>query len=293
MTEIPVLPRHVLGAAAIVAAGTLLIGALAGCDADPAASAAPTPGLHMIANGGHRLAFHLTPGHLPAIVLDAGGGDDSSYWKDIAPKLAAQTGSEIITYDQAGLGASDEVPGPWQVQDAVSDLTAGLTALGATHDVILVSHSHAGEIATYFVNKNPHWLAGAVLVDASLPDFYTDSELARIEAANEEQIAELKKQPSTKETRQLLAVAADYGPMHRAYHQTSWPAATPATVIESAKTPFDTPEDAQLWRDAQAHFAEAAPNRYLVVAENSSHDIPIDRPDVVTDAIDGMAKRLG
>jgi pimeloyl-ACP methyl ester carboxylesterase len=192
-----------------------------------------------------------------------------------------------------GVGASDEAPGPWHVEDAVSDLAAGLTELGATRDVILVSHSLSGEIATSFVNKNPHWVAGSVLVDASLPDFYTDSELTRIEAANSEQIEELKKQPSTKQTRQLIAVAENYGPWHQAYHQMSWPASTPATVIESAKTPFDTPEDAQLWRDAQAHFAEAAPNRYLVIAENSSHDVPIDRPDVVTDAVDGMAERLG
>ena len=293
MTKNFVCRRNVLNATAIVAAGTLLVGAVAGCDADPAATAQPAAGLHMISNGGHRLAFHLTPGHLPAIVLDAGGGADSSYWKDIVPKLSAQTGSEIITYDRAGVGASDEAPGPWHVEDAVSDLTAGLTELGVTHDVILVSHSLSGEIATSFVNKNPRWVAGSVLVDASLPDFYTDSELTRIEAANSEQIEELKKQPSTKQTRQLIAVAENYGPWHRAYHQMSWPASTPATVIESAKTPFDTPEDAQLWRDAQAHFAEAAPNRYLVIAENSSHDVPIDRPDVVTDAIDGMAERLG
>jgi hypothetical protein len=28
-------------------------------------------------------------------------------------------------------------------------------------------------------------------------------------------------------------------------------------------------------------FAAAAPNRYLVVAENSSHDIAVGRPDVL------------
>jgi pimeloyl-ACP methyl ester carboxylesterase len=247
----------------------------------------------MVSNGSHKLAFHVTPGNFPAIVLDAGGGNNSSYWKDLVPKLAKDTGSEIITYDRAGVGASDEVPGPWHLQNAVSDLKAGLTQLGATHDVLLVSHSLSGEIATYFVNANPHWVTGAVLVDASLPDFYTDSELARVEAANADQIEELKKQPSTKQTRQLLAVAANYGDMHRAYHQVSWPDTVPATVIVSAKTPFDTPADAQLWREAQATFAAAAANRQLVTAENSSHDIPIDRPDVVIKAVDAMAHKLG
>jgi pimeloyl-ACP methyl ester carboxylesterase len=247
----------------------------------------------MVKNGGHTLAFHLTPGHGPTIVLDAGGGADSSYWKDIVPTLLKNTGSTIVTYDRAGMGASDEVPGPWKVDDAVSDLEAGLNQLGATHNVLLVSHSLAGEIATYFADKNPQWVTGSVLVDASLPNFYTDGEITKIEAANKEQVAELRKQPSTKQTRQLLAVAAGYEAMHRAYHQISWPDDVPATVIVSAKTPFDTPDDAQLWRDAQAQFAGAAPNRTLVVAANSSHDIPLDRPDVVVNAIDEMAKKLG
>jgi hypothetical protein len=37
----------------------------------------------------------------------------------------------------------------------------------------------------------------------------------------------------------------------------------------------------------------AAPNRYLVVAENSSHDIAVGRPDVLADAVNGLVKRLG
>ncbi len=293
MTGNTVRRRRIRRGAAVLTAGAILVGALTACDAEdtPVPVAATDPTLRMVANNGHKLAFHVTPGHLPAIVLDAGGGLDSTYWKDIVPKLAHDTGSEIITYDRAGAGASDEVPGPWRVRDAVSDLAAGLTQVGATHDVVLVSHSLAGEIATYFVEEHPRWAAGAVLVDASLPDFYTDSEVARIEAVNQAQVAELKKQPSTKRTRQLLAVASDYGDTHHAYHKVSWPTAVPATVIVSAKTPFDTPDDAQLWRDAQAHFAAAAPNRNLVVAQNSSHDIPVDRPDIVITAVENMAKK--
>ncbi|MFE2376501.1 alpha/beta fold hydrolase [Streptomyces sp. NPDC059398] len=249
--------------------------------------------LHMIANNGHKLAFHVTPGHLPAIVLDAGGGLDSSQWKRIAPVLARKTGSEIITYDRAGIGKSDEVVGAWNAQNAASDLEAGLTELGATHDVVLVSHSQAGEVATYFAKKHPKWVSGAVLVDAGLPNFYTDSETAKIEAANQAQVAQLDGTLSTKPIRQLLATASNYGPTHHAYHRISWPQSVPATVIASSKTPFDTPEDAQLWRKAQTQFADAAPNRSLVVAKGSSHDIPADRPDVVVKSVEAMAKAHG
>ncbi|MFJ5288475.1 alpha/beta fold hydrolase [Streptomyces sp. NPDC088348] len=299
-------PRRRTAVLATAALATVVTGALVACgnsaasaaaaparSSGPSASAVAGPSLHMISNNGHRLAFHVTPGHLPAIVLDAGGGEGASQWQKIAPALAEQTGSEIITYDRAGIGKSDEVVGAWNAENAASDLEAGLTKLGVTHDVVLVSHSQAGEVATYFAKKHPKWVSGAVLVDASLPNFYTDTETARIVAANQAQVAQLDGTLSTKPVRQLLATADNYGPMHHAYHRISWPQSVPATVIASSKTPFDTPDDAQLWRDAQTQFAKAATNRTYLVAKGSSHEIPTDRPDVVVKAVEAMAKARG
>jgi pimeloyl-ACP methyl ester carboxylesterase len=253
------------------------------------APSAPTAENHMITNKGHKLAFYVMPGHGPAIVLDAGGGEDHTQWKDIVPQLAQATGSEIITYDRAGLGASDEVKGPWDVHAAVSDLEAGLHQLGVTKDVILVSHSQAGEVATYFVRKHPTLVSGAVLVDASLPQFSTDDQIERVIAATTPQIEALKKQASTKQSRQLIATAANYGPMHHAYHKVSWPGSVPAIVIVSEKTPFDgSPQDAQHWRDAAASFVKAGPDRTLVTAVGSSHEIPQDKPELVLEQIEKM-----
>jgi pimeloyl-ACP methyl ester carboxylesterase len=286
--------RRALAAASALAALAFVTSACSSSQHSGSQHSSTTPSPRMISNGGHRLAFYVTPGRLPAIVLDSGGGSDASYWKNLVPVLARDTGSEVIAYDRAGMGASDEVPGPWTVQDATADLGAGLTALGLTHDVVLVSHSEAGEIATCFANQHPGWIAGAVLVDASLPDFYTDSEISRIVAVNQQQIAALASQPSTKQTRQLQAVAQNYAPWHTTYHQMSWPRNIPATVIASAKTPFDaSPSDAQLWREAQTSFAAEAPNRRLITAAGTSHDVPLDRPDIVIQAVDALAAAVG
>nr|WP_223242297.1 alpha/beta hydrolase [Streptomyces sp. CBMA123] len=267
-------------------------GASATASATASGATAAEPSLHMITNEGHKLAFYVTPGRLPAILLDAGGGLDASSWSKIAPALAKNTGSEIITYDRTGEGRSDDVPGPWKAQNAADDLAAGLTQLGVTKNVVLVSHSLAGEIATAFVQQHPDRIAGAVLVDANLPQFFTDSETAKLVAANTPQIDALKQAPQTRETRQLLAEAADYGPVHLAYHQLVWPRSVPATAIVSSQTPLPTPDDAQLWRQAQQDFVSAAPNRHLVTAENSSHDIPDDRPDAVISAVQDMVNQV-
>ena len=278
-----------------------VLGAVAACgdsaapkaDAPAASAPAVSPaaaGLHMIVNNGHRLAFHVTPGHSPTLVLDAGGGEDSSYWDALVPQLSQATGSQIVTYDRAGMGASDEVKGPWDGMAAASDLQAGLRELGVTRNVVLVAHSQAGEVATYFARANPDVLSGSVLVDANLPQFFTDAEIPRLVALTAPQIEAVKKEPSTKENRQLIATAEDFGPTHQAYHKVSWPDSVPATVIVSEKTPFDgSPEDSQRWRDAAAAFVAAGPGRTLVTAQGSSHDIPKDKPALVLDEIERTA----
>ncbi|GAA2746020.1 alpha/beta hydrolase [Kitasatospora cinereorecta] len=288
-------------AAAVLVAGGLAACSTAGTTTSRATAtttqAAPSgqqPSPHMLTVNGHQLAFYVTPGsnRLPVIVLDSGGGLDASYWKKVAPDLARQTGSEVITYDRSGEGQSPYVPGPWRAPNAASDLATGLAQLGVTKNVVLVSHSLAGEIATYFVRAHPDAVAGAVLVDASLPPFYTTAETDKIVAVNQQQNDALKGQPISPATRQLLDEADDYGPVHLAYHKLSWPAAVPATAIVSATTPFPTADDAQLWRQAQQEFVNAAPNRHLVVADHSSHDIPIDRPEVVITAVEDMLHQI-
>jgi pimeloyl-ACP methyl ester carboxylesterase len=258
------------------------------------ASATSTPETRTVTNAEHDLVFHVVDGKLPALVLDAGGGLSSSYCKDLAPRLAKATGSKVITYDRAGEGESDEVSGPWRVENAVSDLEAGLKELGVTKDVVLVSHSIAGEVATNFVNKNPGWVSGAVLVDANVPEFFTDEMLTAFEPVIEEQRTALLAQESTKKNRQLLAVMVDYAPVHRVFHKLSWPQDVPVTTIVASETPFvDSPEAAKLWRDAQARFAQAGPNRKHVVAENTSHEgIVTERPDLIADAVDDVLKTI-
>ncbi|WP_329019159.1 alpha/beta fold hydrolase [Streptomyces sp. NBC_01601] len=268
----------------------LTVGAVTACGGHN--SAAKDPGeakSHMIDNGGHRLAFHVTPGHGSTIVLDSGGGEDSSYWKNLVPELHSATGATVITYDRAGLGKSDVVPGPWKVESAVSDLRSGLRQLGVAKNVILVSHSQAGEVATYFAKDNPGMLSGAVLVDANLPPLFTDEEIARLVAFAQPQVDAARKDPDKPRNRQLISTADSFVATNKAFHTVAWPDAVPATVIVSEKTPFDgSPEDAQRWRDAAASFVRGGPNRTLVTAENSSHDVPKDRPDLVLKEIENM-----
>lgn len=253
------------------------------------AQSAPAAATHLVEVDGHKIAFHVTPGHGPTIVLDAGGGLDSTYWDTFVPELAKRTGSEIITYDRAGFGGSDDVGGPWNVRSATRDLAAGLEKLHATHNVILVSHSLAGEIATYLVGQHPHWFVGGVLVDANVPDYFTEPAITRGKEIYAPILAKIRATPPSKSGRQLLALSGSYVTTSREFHRAKWPTSVPVIVIVSEKTPFEDPRDAQWWKDAHAQFAKHAPNRRLVDAAGSSHDVVHDRPEVILSAISDMA----
>ncbi|MFE5141163.1 alpha/beta fold hydrolase [Streptomyces fagopyri] len=282
------------------------IGTVAACNDDDSAAQQSTPQnatasvlpetghaakskLHMIENGGHRLAFYVTEGSSSTIVLDSGGGEYSSQWNEIVPKLHAATGATVITYDRAGLGKSDVVPGPWKVESAVSDLKAGLEQLGVTRDVTLVSHSQAGEIANYMAQDNPEMLSGALLVDANLPPFFTDEEIPRLVAAVQPEVDAAKQNPEKPANRQLISTSEGFAAAHRAFHKVVWPDSVAARGMISEKTPFEgSPEDARRWREAAASFAHAASNRSLVTAKGTSHEVPTDRPDLVLKEIENV-----
>ncbi len=266
---------------------------LAACSQIPEASASSTSA-QLIKRGDRNLAFYVTqgkPGNDAYIVLDAGGGLDASYWNDFVPTLSQRTGATIITYDRAGMGQSDDAPGPWDLNEATRDLEHGLKKLHATRNVILVSHSLAGEIATDLVGRHPDWFTGGVLVDANVPDVYTEDFIARAEATYAPIVAELGAAPPTPQGRQLLAVAESFVETSRAFHKMVWPSSVPATVIAAEHPPFESEVDVRWWKDAHAQFARGAGNRRLVAADRSSHDVVHDRPDVILDAIIGLFQR--
>jgi pimeloyl-ACP methyl ester carboxylesterase len=243
---------------------------------------------------GHHLAFHVLPGRLPALVLDAGGGADSSYWNSILPGLAKRTGSEIITYDRAGFGASDEVLPPYRMEDAVTDLESGLTQLGLTHDLVLVPHSYAGAIATYLVMSHPDWVSGAVLVDTNVPEFFTDEEVAHMGPIIQPMVAEEAAAHPSKQTRTQKAITDAYVETSHAFHKATWPDSIPVTVIVSERTPFPPSMtfDTALWIQAHKDFARKASNRTLIFAKDSSHDIAHDRPELIVEATGKLVDKL-
>ena len=246
---------------------------------DPAASAPPSS-TRLIDVGGRHVAFHVTPGRAPAVVFEAGGGMDGSAWDPVLGTIHAATGAELITFDRAGFGDSDEDTRPVQLQHEVDDLKAGLAALGVDSNIVLVAHSFGGEVAFPFVSQNPGWVARAVLVDGTVPSFCTDEEMARMVSTFPKDMEQDDKQGRT-----WAAFFAAFPAMQHGFHTMHWPDSVPAAVIVSEHPPFLTPEENALWTQDHVDFAHAAANRSVEIAEGSGHIVMSDRPDVVSQAV--------
>ncbi|MGI4945980.1 MAG: alpha/beta fold hydrolase [Janthinobacterium lividum] len=246
------------------------------------AAAVPSPAsqTRLIDVGGRRVAFHVVPGRLPAVVFEAGGGMDGSAWDPVLGTIARDTGAELVTFDRAGFGDSDEDTRPVQIQHEADDLKAGLAALGIDHGIVLVAHSFGGEVAFPLASQNPGLVARAVLVDGTVPSFCTDEEMARMASTFPKDVEQDDKQGRT-----WAAFFAAWPAMQHGFHEMRWPDSVPATVIVSEHPPFMTPAENAAWTQDHVDFAHAAANRSVEIAEGSGHIVMNDRPDLVSQAV--------
>lgn len=166
---------------------TLLVfavgGGLASVSAAAGPSAAATTG-RMIDVGGHRLYIECTGSGGPAVVLQSGLGESSSYWSRIAPTVAAST--KVCVYDRASHGRSDET-GPQDGIALATDLHTLLERAGVAGPYVLVGHSSGGPYIRVFAATYPDEVAGMVLLDAqpadaftALPDYPADYQTLRM-----------------------------------------------------------------------------------------------------------------
>jgi pimeloyl-ACP methyl ester carboxylesterase len=64
----------------------------------------------------------------------------------------------------------------------------------------------------------------------------------------------------------------------------NWQTVAPLVVLTHGR-PDSSPEEEEDWRDMQADHARRSPTGRLIVAERSGHDIQLDQPDLVIEAI--------
>ncbi len=126
----------------------------------------PPPG-QIVAVGGHKMHIYCTGSGSPAIILEAGGGSDSVAWRGVQPALSKTT--RVCSYDRAGHGWSDPLPGPRDADHIAAELHQLLLQTGISGPVVLMGQSNGGVYLRDYATRYPAEVAGLILVDSATP----------------------------------------------------------------------------------------------------------------------------
>ena len=234
--------------------------------------------------GGHKLyyaCFGDIADGAPTVILEHGLGGDIGQWADVVPAVSGRT--RVCAYDRANIRGSDTVDGTRTVADSVADLHAFLGQVAAPGPWIFVGYSWGGLIDQLYARQHPKDVAGLVLVDSNSPDesatywkHLTPAQVQEDKAAtagpNSENVDILR-------SFQLVKAA---GPMpdvplivvtHTVSDPGEWPAGWDAKTFDGLQ--------AQL----QAGLVHLTSKGRQVMADGADHDIPGERPDVISAAI--------
>jgi pimeloyl-ACP methyl ester carboxylesterase len=208
------------------------------------------------------------------VVLIAGGGEPAKTWAKVQPAVAKF--ARVCSYDFAGLGESDKAASkPQPVDEVLDDLHGLLKASDEKRPFILVGHSVGGIYARSFVTKYPREVAGLVFVDS----------------AHEEQALRFHQLDPSWQA--LDEESAQWGLFVKPGQRLEWQTELPLIVLGHGR-PIQGPKKVteatangreRIWRELQRDLANRSTHGDFRVAEQSSHDIHLQQPELVIQAI--------
>jgi pimeloyl-ACP methyl ester carboxylesterase len=281
----------------------------------------PPPG-ELIDVGGHRLHICCAGEGSPTVVIEGAGAGASTEWGEIQREVAKDT--SVCVYDRGGYGWSDGGTKPRTSDRIVEELHTLLRREGATAPYVLVGHSLGGIHVRHYASRFPDQVAGLVLVDSShedqlarLPAEARTLEqqvrvlgvariLARFGVLRLAAFLGLGRsipgyEELTAEGRAVALRSSVADSLHselgnvvtslrqaRALnrHLSNMPIAVLSRAVPIRYPRGVSVEEAEsVWRDLQVDLTALSTNSRHIIAEQSSHYIHMDQPDVVVDAI--------
>ena len=260
------------------------------------ASTAPEVIEKQIDVGGYHLYFRIIPGQGPIILLEAGGGMDSTQWSALAPLLSRETGATVVAYDRAGFGQSDLPETAYDLHEDTEALWRGLRQLGLDRDLVLVGHSYGGFLIRFEAGEHRDSVKGLVFVDPFTLELV---DALGIEAA-EKKMGQLPFDAShpeklTKdqraEARMVGAPGSNLGAKCDTARKVALPPNLAVRIITSGKE-WLAPQDQKLWRESHERLTASIEGARLVVAEQSDHMIPERQPELILSVVAEVVRTI-
>jgi len=260
----------------------------------------------------------------PPIVLAHGLASNSRIWDDVAARLAERY--HVVALDQRGHGLSDRPTDGFGFDKMVGDLL-GLIEILKLDRPVMVGHSWGGNVVLAFAAAHPDRVRGLVLVDGGFIELSAqpgrDWERAQLDMTPPDlthlTFPELLERARSGDASRYwsptveatLRTSFKDGPdgtitpsLRREDHllilRALWeqrptelfPRITVPTLIVPARRPNPTgraAEMAPIRAQLVANAAQAIPNARLLWMEDTVHDIPLQRPAELAEAIESVA----
>lgn len=254
----------------------------------------------MVDVGGYELFYQCSGQGSPTVILEAGGGGDSSSWTMV--QSGGDRSYRVCSYDRANLGQSDKAPKPRTFQDIARDLHTLLVNAQIAGPYILVGHSMGGMLVRVYRDQYPDEVAGLVLVESAHPDMGPrllaalppESLLESRAIGTWRKFLDFQWKGAGRESYNQEGVDIQGG---NALVKTTNPLGDlPLVVISrspgSAGFPNMPPLPAEtntslsrIWQDMQSELAELSTHSTRVIAAHAGHMIPTEEPEPVIEAI--------
>jgi CubicO group peptidase (beta-lactamase class C family)/pimeloyl-ACP methyl ester carboxylesterase len=252
-------------------------------------SQAPEAVEKLVDIGEYNLNFRIIAGKGAVILLESGGGMDSSEWEALAPLLSRETGATVVAYDRAGFGKSDLPETKYDLHEDTEALWRGLRQLGLDRDLILVGHSYGGFLIRFEAGEHPSSVKGLVFVDPFTFEFVDamGAEAARnimgklpFDVSQPEKLTKYQRA----EVRMMGAPGSNLAEKCDTARKAALPKGLPVRVITSGKE-WLPPQVQKLWRQSHERLTTSIEGAKLIVAEQSDHMIPERQPDLVLSVV--------
>ena len=241
----------------------------------------------LVAVGGARLHVRCVGAGDVTVVLISGFLDGGDKWSAVTPTVSRR--ARVCSYARFGDGTSDLPPATQTFATEAEDLRSALRSIGEPGPYVLVGHSFGGAEAVTFTERFPTEVLGLMLLDASPVDWLSascavpddGSPGARVFRDN---CASISSAGNNAEHLDGPAAFAEVAAIDSLGH-------VPLMVLTAARHPYPglaASEEArlsQVWDAGQQHWMSLSPSAQLVSVDNTSHDIQLDRPDVVIEQL--------
>jgi pimeloyl-ACP methyl ester carboxylesterase len=230
---------------------------------------------------GRRVRLKVMGQGSPVVVLETSGMAPLEGWARVQPGVAKF--ARVVAYDHAGYWGSDAGPKPRDARQVAQELHDLLQRTELPPPYVLVGYSFGGPFVRVFAHRYPNEVAGMVFVDPSQEEAFEwlkihHPEINRITPEEESEQDEW---------------GCSWASLDQA--RKAWPLPrVPVTLITCVRHDGNPllREIVPVWLKSHQEWLSKVPGARHVVTDRSGHDITLQEPGLVVEAIRDVVERV-